>query len=366
VKRLLWRNKKGQIQGVDFALAMIVFMIVFAEVIVLSLSFIEPKYLNLEDRAFETRADQVSDAFFSSAGYPIDWEYNYDIDFNSFGLLKYGTTDLDANKISRINPNGLYSLSYNSILGNLSREKDFGFQLTVESLFDVDANFSLSQPTGTIDVATSVSDCNIWIFIVAPDMTVMLTQKAQTDSTGDYSTTYPTGIDPLPDGYFTFVVFAKNSEGQFAVDYTELIVNYPINMGLKMIVQENENNNGLATIQTISNGTLSSLTATVLFPYKSGEELYGNESQTINAPTNLETFNLRIPTNGTCVALVNGYTAGGGYDREIQIYPTTLSSESGNIAGSLVVPEREEVVKIEKIVVIRECIFKVVLFIWPD
>ncbi len=366
MKRLLWRNKKGQIQGVDFALAMIVFMIVFAEVIVLSLSFIEPKYVNLEDRAFESKADQISDAFFSSSGYPIDWEFNYDINFNSFGLLKYGTTELDANKIARINPDSLYRLSYDSIRGNLSRERDFGFQLTIESLFDVDGNFSLSQPTGTIDVATSVTECDIWLFLVAPDMTVMFTEKTQTNTTGGYSTAFPTGIGPLPDGYFTLVVFAKNSYGHYAVDYTELVVNNPLNMGLTMIVQENENNNGLATIQARSNGTLSALTATMLFPYHTGEELYGNETQTINAPTSLETFNIRMPTNGTCVALVNGYTAGGGYDREIQVYPTTLSNDAGTVAGSLFIPEYEEIIKFEKIVVIRECIFKAVLFIWPD
>jgi hypothetical protein len=345
---------------------MIVFMIVFAEVIVLSLSFIEPKYINLEDRAFKTQAEEISNAFFSSSGYPIDWEYNYDINFNSFGLLKYGTTELDANKIARINPSSLYRLNYENIRGNLSREKDFGFQLSIESMFDVDANFSLSQPTGTIDVATTVTECDIWIFLVAPDMSVLLTQKTQTNTTGYYSTTFPTGLGPLPDGYFTLVVFAKNTDGYFAVDYSEIVVNNPTNMGLKMIVQENENNNGLATIQTVSNTTLSALTATVLFPYNTGEEIYGNESQTITTPTNLETFNIRMPTNGTCVAIINSYTASGAYDREIQVYPTILDGDTGTVAGSLFVPEREEIVKIEKIVVIRKCIFKAVLFVWPD
>ena len=73
MKRNIWRNKKGQIQGVDFALAMIIFMIMFAEVIVLSLNFLEPKYQNLDNRAFESSANQVSEVFFSSTGYPNDW-----------------------------------------------------------------------------------------------------------------------------------------------------------------------------------------------------------------------------------------------------------------------------------------------------
>ena len=88
MRKLFRFNRKGQIRGVDFALSMIIFMIIFAEVIVLTLTFLEPKYQNLGSKAFEDRANQISSAFFISTGYPVYWEYNYDTKFNSFGLRK--------------------------------------------------------------------------------------------------------------------------------------------------------------------------------------------------------------------------------------------------------------------------------------
>ena len=77
-----------------------------------------------------------------------------------------------------------------------------------------------------------------------------------------------------------------------------------------------------------------------------------------------EVFNLRIPTNGTCVALVTGVNVLG-FTRKTYIFPSMLTSEFNTICGPLDIPEHESMVKIEQIVVIRECLFKAVLLVWP-
>ncbi|MBK5114267.1 MAG: hypothetical protein KGD59_09585 [Candidatus Heimdallarchaeota archaeon] len=365
MKRNIWRNKKGQIQGVDFALSMIIFLIIFAEVIVLSLNFLEPKYQNLDSRAFESSANQISEAFFASTGYPNDWEYKYSTQFNSFGLREIGTTSLDANKISRINPQALYSLSYQNLKRNLSLEDDIGFQLNLESLFDVSSILTLSQPTGSINITTSLSDCIVWSFLVAPNNTVIFTQKSQTDTSGDLDLSFPTGVAVLPDGYYTLVVFAQSQTGIYAIDYQEVIIGTETNFGLQFIVQENVLNNGLANIQTSFVGTLTSLSTIILYPYTEGNEQYGNESVVISSPSTSETFDLRIPTNGTCVAIVTADSITG-FQRKSFLYPSQLSEKFGTIYGSDLMPENKQIVKIEKIVVIRECLFKAVLYVWPQ
>jgi hypothetical protein len=365
VKRNIWRNKKGQIQGVDFALSMIIFLIIFAEVIVLSLNFLEPKYQNLDSRAFESSANQISEVFFASTGYPNDWEYKYSTQFNSFGLREIGTTSLDANKISRINPQALYSLSYQNLKRNLSLEDDIGFQLNLESLFDVSSTLTLSQPTGSINITTSLSDCIVWSFLVAPNNTVIFTQKSQTDTSGDLDLSFPTGVAVLPDGYYTLVVFAQSQTGIYAIDYQEVIIGTETNFGLQFIVQENVLNNGLANIQTTFVGTLTSLSTIILYPYTEGNEQYGNESVVISSPSTSETFDLRIPTNGTCVAIVTADSITG-FQRKSFLYPSQLSEKFGTIYGSDLIPENKQIVKIEKIVVIRECLFKAVLYVWPQ
>ncbi len=365
MRRSIWRNKKGQIQGVDFALAMIVFMIIFTEVIVLSLSFLEPKYQNLGREAFETRANQVADAFYMSAGYPTDWEYDYSSDFNSFGLRQLGTTSLDANKIARITPNALYSISYENLKRNISREEEMGFQFRIESLFSVSASLALTQPTGTIDIETSLGDCSVWIFVVAPNSSVIYTQRDITDSLGVLSLPIDLGTALLPTGYYTVVAFAESQYGVFAVDYTNVIIGSSVNHGFKTCIQESETSNGLAYIQTYCAQALTSLGVTVVFPFSPGGEAYSNEVSIINTPNTFETHQLRIPANGTSVILVS-VDSPLGIQRKAYIYPSLLNDNLGTTYGESDVPTNKELFKVEKLVTIRECLFKAVLYIWSE
>ena len=366
MKLTFLRKKKGQIQGVDFALAMIVFMIIFAEVIVLSLSFLQPKYLNLEDRAFETRVDQVSDAFFSSTGYPSYWEYNYSKQFNSFGLRKVGSTDLDANKISRINSQALYSLGYKSLINNFSITRDFGFQLYLDSVFEINGTLTLTQPNTRIDVVCSVGDCDVWIYLILPDNSIAFSTSGVTDASGEFSDTFNIGMGTLPNGYYTLVSFARSSKGHYAMDIDNVIVGLESNLGIKFLVQENLASSGLATINSQNFGSLSTLSAIILYPFRTGEEALGYDTHTIVTPNSEEIFNLRLPTNGSCVVLLTGETASGAFSRKQFIYPSMLTENFGTVFGADELPEQIELTKIEELVTIRECIFKAVLFVWPE
>lgn len=364
MKLSIWRNKKGQIQGVDFALAMVIFMIMFAEVIVLSLSYIEPKFQNLDDQAFQSQANQISEMFFGSTGYPSHWEYNLTTQFNSFGLREMGSTSLDANKLSRINSRGLYFLDYDNLKGNLSQERNFGFQLHIESMFDVNGSLTMAIPTSTIDISTTVGNCIVWSFLVGPDSTVLYTNRSVTDSTGSLTNTFT--LAAIPNGFYTLVVFAQSREGYYAVDVKNGVVGSETYMGLKLLVQEQEHNNGIAEITTENDGTLTSLTAVNLFPYKIGEENSGNASITLPTPATNEILNLRLPTNGTCVTLLTGINGASEFSRRYFVFPSQLSDKFGTIFGDDILPDNIGLFKTEKLVIIRQCIFKAVFYVWPE
>jgi len=319
----------------------------------------------LDSRAFESRADQVTEAFFSSGGYPVDWEYNYGSEFNSIGLREVGSTSLDANKIARLSQYGLYGISYNSLQHNLSREGDIGFQLHIDSLFDVHANLTLTQPTGTINIETTLGDCTIWAFVVAPNNSVVFTQRAKTDTLGILALTFPLGTGLLPNGYYTLVTFAESQMGVYAIDYSEIIIGTALNYGLKALVQENETSNGVTYMQTTFAGSLTTLSATILYPYLPGGEAQGNESIVRNAPSTNEIFELRMPTNGTTVVLLNGVGFSGS-QRRIYVYPMLMNEDFNTIYGNPLVPENEETIRVERLVTIRECIFRAVLYIWAE
>ncbi len=364
MKQSIWRNKKGQIQGVDFALAMVIFMILFAEVIVLSLSYIEPKFQNLDDQAFQSQANQISEMFFGSTGYPSHWEYNLSSQFNSFGLREIGSTNLDANKLSRIHSRGLYALDYDNLKGNLSQERNFGFQLIIESLFDVNGTFTLAQPNSTIDISTTVRNCTVWSFLVGPFSTILYSNRSVTDNAGDFTTTFP--MTAIPNGFYTLVIFAQSKEGYFAVDVKNGVFGTETYKRLKLLVQEQENNNGLAEINTENDGTLTTLTAVNVFPFKIGEESSGNETISITSPTTNEVLNLRMPTNGTCVTILTGLNGVNEYSRKYFVFPTQLSDKFGTKFGDDILPNNVEIFKTEKLVIIRQCIFKAVFYVWPE
>lgn len=360
------RKKRAQIQGVDFALAMIIFMIMFAEIIVLSLSFIQPKFQNIDNQIFQSQAEQITETFFESSGYPSYWEYNYTTKFNAFGLKEVGTTNIDPNKLSRLNPKGLYAISYENLRGNLSQEQDYSFQLTVDSTFSVNSSLSLTPPTGTINIQTELGNCLIWEFVVDSSGSVLFTNRTRTNSLGVLTETFSVS-GPLSSGFYSLVVFAKSPSNHFAVDVKQVIVGSDnSDLGLKLLVQEDENNNGKAIVTTENDGTLNVLSAIILYPYADGSESYGNDSNVITSPTSSETFNLRMPTNGSSVVLLTGTTATGEYARSFFVFPTTLTTKTNTVFGEYFLPEKEDLIRVEKIVVIRECIFKAVLYIWSD
>ena len=248
---------------------------------------------------------------------------------------------------------------------NLSREDDIGFQLRVESLFELDTQLSLTQPTGSIEINTSIGDCTTWSFVIAPNSTVIFTQRSGTDSSGRETINFDTGSGILLGGFYTLVVFAKNPSGMFAVDVSHIVIGSETNYNLRLLVQENSNNNGEAAIQTGNSGSLSTLTALSVFPYANGDELLGNDSSTLTLPGTIETFNLRIPTNGTSVVILTADSLSG-FSRKAFQFPLMLEEDSGTHFGAFELPENKEIVKIEKVVIIRRCLFKAVLYVWED
>ncbi|TFG01479.1 MAG: hypothetical protein EU542_06880 [Promethearchaeota archaeon] len=365
MRKLFGLSKKGQIQGVDFALAMMIFMIMFAEVLVLSFSFMEPKFQNLNDSAFQTRADQLTKSFFSSSGYPQQWEYQYDDSFNSFGLRETSSNSLDGNKIARINPNALYGLSYQSLRGNISNEGNTNFQFSLNYLIEVNVTLELTQPDASVEITTSSVNCPIWGFYIDPNGIIGIAQKAVTDNQGEYSFTVPIGSGTLPNGHYTLVVFAEKENGHIGIGYDQVIMGSESELGLELLVQENENSNGQMKVQTKNNGGLASLWATIVYPFPGGSPPL---STTENIPTSAteETTLLPSPTNGSCVVLLTGETASGNFERKIAIYPTPLNGNFNTIVGPTNLPNSESVIRIEKIVAIRECVFQAVLYIWEE
>ncbi|MBD3189857.1 MAG: hypothetical protein GF308_04400 [Candidatus Heimdallarchaeota archaeon] len=366
--KILWRNKKGQVRGVDFALAMMIFMILFAEVLVLSLSFLEPKYQNVDKRAFQAKTEQISEAFFSSVGDSPNWEYDYVNNPDLFGLRGVHSPTIDPNKLSRINPQALDSLSYDFVRNSFSKQEDIGFRFIFDALFDVSVSLTTNNSHILGSVETSVANCSLWIFGILPDGTNPLEARMQnkTNTQGDCSLAIPKG--GLTEGNYSVVVFAKSQEGHYSIGYDSYVLGGggDADFGLKLLVQEEPGHNAQARIRATSTAELQSLNATILYPFPSNKaSLAGNTSVLAQSVDSVYNTTLRMPINGTSVVILTGKNNGGQFDREVYVYPSLLCAEHNTIfEGDEAYPK--DVIKIERIIMIRKCFFKAVLYIWQE
>ena len=170
-------------------------------------------------------------------------------------------------------------------------------------------------------------------------------------------------------GNFSIVVFAESVRGHFAVAYESIMLGLPStdpDLGLDLIVQEEPGNNGQARLRAEQGSGSVSLRATILSPFPdSGTGAVATTTSWTAVSGPLYTTNLRLPTNGTCVAILTGESSSGNFARKFFIFPSIFSDELGTTFGGDEVTN-VDVIKFERIVIIRECLFKAVLYIWPQ
>ena len=104
----LTRNRRGQVRGIDFALAMLIFIIAFSQIIIVLSNLLIPSLVQMETYSQEQELDTIYSNIFYSQGYPTNWGSignSYLSDFRA-GLL--GNQDsLDFTKINRFHPDQL-------------------------------------------------------------------------------------------------------------------------------------------------------------------------------------------------------------------------------------------------------------------
>ncbi|MHA1954184.1 MAG: hypothetical protein ACW96U_09600, partial [Candidatus Heimdallarchaeaceae archaeon] len=99
----LTRNRKGQVRGVDFALAMLIFIIAFSQIIIVLSNLLIPSLVQMETYSKEQELDTIYSNIFYSQGYPTNWGSignSYLTDFR-VGLLG-NQESLDFTKINRL------------------------------------------------------------------------------------------------------------------------------------------------------------------------------------------------------------------------------------------------------------------------
>ena len=91
---------------------------------------------------FEERCLQLAKHIILTAGYPSNWGENATVILQSFGLAEEGEAyALNVDKVSRLNPENAYALSYVEILDCL-KVSDVVFQISVKPVFNIQVNMT--------------------------------------------------------------------------------------------------------------------------------------------------------------------------------------------------------------------------------
>lgn len=150
-----------------------------------------------------------------STGEPSDWGKITDAIPSTFGLASETgrSYELDLDKVSRLNSDNIYSITYPKILAALGT-KDISLNIKIRSLFQVSINLTSSQSEGietiyTFQISTSKSGLPIstWLqcYTVVKTHIDNIASLTTSNGVGFINTTLPNSLS----GTALLVVFAK-------------------------------------------------------------------------------------------------------------------------------------------------------------
>ena len=96
------KRKKAQIRGVDFALALLIFVIAFSQVIIVLSNLLIPSLVQMQTYSQEQELNKLYSNIFFSEGTPSNWGTIATSSFSDFKLGTMGASGgLDFTKINR-------------------------------------------------------------------------------------------------------------------------------------------------------------------------------------------------------------------------------------------------------------------------
>ena len=342
----LKKNKRAQIRGVDFALALLIFVIAFSQVIIVLSNLLIPSMVQLETYSQEQELNKLYSNIFLSTGNPSDWGQigtSSLVDFR-LGLLDYKET-LDFTKINRLSSgiSDYWYINYIRVKASYALTRDFaiGIYSPISIIID-DWGVAFDDITIYGEVTnhqTPIEGAEVWVFVINGNNEVYTnytTTKVISDSIS-FKSTFEVNVT----NFYSVVAFAQ--VGEIYQDYTTLNLESSdgINYGeadfeLTPYVRENTVSLHSSIDVSIPRTILSDEAAVfALFPTKNFDVSYykldmlkvGNDEGNVYLSENIP-----IPSEGLALILV--------HEREASTHrlgfmgvPMFLSSKNGGIYG---------------------------------
>lgn len=379
-KRLkkLKRNRRGQIRGIDFALAMLIFIIAFSQIILVLSNLLIPSLVQLETYTQEQELNKLYSNIFLSTGNPGDWgtkPYSELSNFR-FGLLS-SSNSLDFSKINRL-ASGISSYwAINYIDAKLAYGLIRDFAIEIYSpisivIEDISAGLGQISVKGVVqEYQTLLEGVDVWVFSIDSNNNVVYNYTTTQELSGRIS--FHSTLSVNNTAHYSLVTFASVGEIYQNYQFTRLIreesgLDYN-EVAFDFIPVAIENTNSFTSSIDVScdrSALSDDATVITLFPNNDYDIPFYSQTmiQTVTADGNIYSAeDISIPTKGLAVAVVQeneGLVKRAG----VIGIPMFLTPEVGGIFGPIVDLNPKTYLTETRTLVIRDIFIKCRLWYW--
>lgn len=273
------KSKLAQVRGVDFALAMLIFIIAFSQVVLVLTNLLIPSLIQMETYSKEQDLSRLYHNVFLTEGSPSNWGQIGTASMTDFRLgLMNNQHSLDFTKVNRLvsGITSYWSLNYINVKTSYGLLNDFAIEISSPIRVSIDA---YTASLGNINLygsvkefQTSIDDAKIWAFVIDADGSVAINSTTTQNISGSIS--YHSSFSTTMSDYYTIVVFAE--VGEVYQDYTVMrlyrgggLEYSEITMDYTPFVRENTDVDYSAVDVSVTRAPLSDVAkAIVVFPFE--------------------------------------------------------------------------------------------------
>jgi hypothetical protein len=318
LKRLR-KSKIAQIRGVDFALAMLIFILAFSQIVLVLTNLLIPSLVQIETYSQEQDLNKVYHNIFLTEGTPSDWGQIGTASMSDFRLgLLNNQNSLDFTKINRLvsSITSYWSVNYINVKMSYGLIADFAIEISSSIRVSIDeytSAFGNINLYGSVkEFQTDIKDAKIWAFVIDADGNVAI-NSTTTQNISD-SISFHSSFSTTISDYYTIVVFAE--VGELYQDYTVMRIykggglEYSeIAMDYTPFVRENTDVDYSAVDVSITRAPLSDeAQAIVVFPFEDPSVSYFKQNlQQIGSVEGEIYFGEQVamPADGLAVVVVH-------------------------------------------------------------
>lgn len=342
-------QKKAQIRGIDFALALLIFILAFSQVILVLTNLLIPSLVQLEAYSQEQEANKHFSNVFLTQGTPTSWGTIPTDVLPEFKLgLQNTQGSLDFTKINRLvhGVSSYWAIDYVSVKISYSMIKDFVIEIT--SPINIEINsieifYTYIEVKGEVlEYYTPIERANIWAFAI--DSENQVSTNSTTTKNIDDSIAFSAVIPIDESDYYVVAIIAEvgGIYQDYEVKHLEK-VGFPLDFEYRAFdiipfIQESDDSPSSAI--DISYKKLSikdEVRATVVFPFEGLDVQYFQQDMILIDETEegdiYQVLNIPVPSSGFAVVIVTEQT-GSDYRVGYIGIPMLLSPEHGGYFGA--------------------------------